>query len=103
MNYVKAACGHNVVAVGAPGSAARTICERSACGECQEHDAHEAADHCLKPMARFGELEAGQLFRFPGSRNVMECVRPGRYRNHNLQGPFSTGSKTAVILEVQPC
>jgi hypothetical protein len=32
MNYIKARCGHDVPAVGAPGSMARKAAERRACG-----------------------------------------------------------------------
>lgn len=34
MNYTKAACGHDVPAVGAPGSAARIEVEAGPCKEC---------------------------------------------------------------------
>ena len=34
MNYTKAACGHSVPAVGAPGSVARFTCEVGPCPEC---------------------------------------------------------------------
>ncbi len=34
MNYIKAACGHMVPAVGAPGSAARVACEVGPCKDC---------------------------------------------------------------------
>ena len=38
MNYIKAACGHYVIAVGAPGSAARICVEKSPCVSCDTPD-----------------------------------------------------------------
>ncbi len=35
MNYCTAQCGHNVIAIGAPGSTARKRCERLPCDECK--------------------------------------------------------------------
>ena len=35
MNHTKAACGHHVPAVGAPGSEAREKCEKNPCDQCR--------------------------------------------------------------------
>jgi hypothetical protein len=35
MNYTKAACGHLIFAIGAPGSDARQKCERLPCDDCR--------------------------------------------------------------------
>lgn len=60
-----------------------------------EWDAKEAADHYLKPEARFGDLLAGEQFRFPGSETIMTKTRSG-YRS-GKSPVFKTGRRVAVI------
>lgn len=41
MKHCKAKCGHMVVAVGAPGSAARKLCEEGLCDKCTHSELTE--------------------------------------------------------------
>ena len=59
-------------------------------------DAKEACDHCLNPVARFGELSPGELFRSPGMTRTLEKTGRG-YRREGESREYSTGKKTAVI------
>lgn len=60
-----------------------------------DFDAKEAADHSLHPVARFGELNPGARFRFPGQHVALVRTRSG-YRRA-VGGPvFRTGAKVLV-------
>jgi hypothetical protein len=41
MNHTQASCGHSVLAIGAPGSAARTAVETQPCADCAQCDHNE--------------------------------------------------------------
>jgi len=60
-------------------------------------DAKEACDHCLRPIARYSDLVAGQQFRFPGQSTVLLRTKSGYRRIDGTFGTFSTGGRTAVI------
>ena len=56
----------------------------------------EALSHLLNPVARFSELGAGEVFRFPGLQVIHTKTKSG-YRTGD-QNPLSkTGAKVAVI------
>lgn len=62
----------------------------------REFDVKEATDHILNPSCRFGELEPGELFRFPGSQSLMVKTKSG-YRRQSGSPVFKMGAKVAVI------
>lgn len=66
-----------------------------------DFNAKEACDHCLRPVARFSDLVAGEKFRFPGTTISHVRTKSG-YRCGYSNGGYSkgvckTGAKTAVI------
>ena len=61
-----------------------------------DFDAKEAADHCLRPVARFTDLSPGEQFRFPGMQRRMIRTKRG-YRRQDQAHEYKTGAKTAVI------
>ena len=60
-------------------------------------DAKEAADHVLRPTARFSQLSTGTRFRFPGTAVDHTKLAGSWYRDGATRGRFKTGAGTAVI------
>jgi hypothetical protein len=56
----------------------------------------EALTHLLNPVARFSELDAGELFRFPGSQVIHTKTKSG-YRTGDQKPVWKTGARVAVI------
>ena len=61
-------------------------------------DAKEAADHVLRPTARFSQLSAGTRFRFPGTAVDHTKLSGSWYRDGATGGRFKTGAGAAVIV-----
>lgn len=60
-------------------------------------DAHEAAEHVLRPTKRFSMLAAGETFRFPGTQIVHIKLSGPWYRDGSSGHRFKTGAATAVV------